>query len=64
MVSKKVTYKSMTRNDISNPFNKYSHQELLKLANVELFNGRYEIEQLYNGRIKVLAADNVSKKNK
>ncbi len=64
MASKKVTYKSKTRNDISNPFNKYSHQELLKIANVELFNGLYEIEHLNNGRIKVLAADKDPKKNK
>lgn len=64
MASKKVTYKSKTRNDISNPFNKYSHQELLKIANVELFNGRYEIEHLNNGRIRVLAADEDPKKNK
>ena len=52
MNQKKITYNPLTRNDISNKFNKISHQDLLKLANIELFNGIYEIEHLANGRIK------------
>lgn len=64
MASKKVTYHSKTRNDISNPYNNYSHQELLKIANVKVFNGRYEIEQLQNGRIKVIPSEKDSKKKK
>ena len=57
MALKKITYNLKTRNDISNPFNKYSHQELLKLANVQNFNGSYEIQKLNNGRINVKAID-------
>lgn len=62
MASKKITYNSKTRNDISNPFNKYSHQELLNLANVEFFNDNYEIQHLSNGRIKVHAVDKDKRK--
>ena len=52
MNQKKITYNSQTRNDISNKFNKFSHQDLLRMANIQVFKGIYEIEHLANGRIK------------
>lgn len=55
MPHKKIKYNPKTRNDISNPYNKYSHEELLRLANIQKFNGSYEIKQLDNGRIIVKA---------
>ncbi|MDV3460262.1 hypothetical protein CMT57_08150 [Elizabethkingia anophelis] len=55
MSLKKITYNSKTRNDISNPYHKFSHQDLLRLANISTFNGNFEIEKLHNGRIKVNA---------
>ena len=55
MTSKKVTYNPKTRKYFSNPFNKYSHKELLRLANVNTFDGNFEIERLHDGRIKVKA---------
>ncbi len=60
MNPKKITYNAKTRNDISNPFNKYSHQDLLKRANVKNFNGSFSIQQLENGRIKVIAIEKQS----
>lgn len=53
MTQKKISYKPKTRNDISNPFYKLSHNSLLKLGCVEVFNGKFEIQKLSNGRIKV-----------
>lgn len=64
MLSKKVTYKSKTRNDISNPFNKHSHEELLRLADVQDFKGSFDVQQLKNGRIKVKKIDKDFKKEK
>jgi len=58
---KKITYRPKTRNDISNNYNNIPHNELLKLANVQVYNGIYEIEKLPNGRIN---AKIPSKKNK
>ena len=49
----KILYKQKTRSDISNPFNKFTHDELLKKANVNNFNDDYEIEHLRNGKILV-----------
>lgn len=53
MTQKKISYNPKTRNDISNPFNKLSHDSLLKLGCVELFNGKFDVQKLSNGRIKV-----------
>ena len=58
MVTSKVTYNPKTREDFSNPYNKFSYEELRKLAHVEMFNGDFEIEKLPDGRIRV------KKKNK
>lgn len=64
MSLRKVTYNSKTRKDFSNPYAKYSHKELLRLGNVDTFNGNFKIERLQDGRIKVKAASksNSSKK--
>lgn len=53
MPGKKLTYNPKTRNDISNPYNKFSHEHLLKLGCVDMFNGKYVIETLSNGKIKI-----------
>jgi len=47
-------YQPKTKEDISNPYNKFSHDELLELANVEKFENRYNVVTLENGRILVL----------
>ncbi|MND90724.1 hypothetical protein D3C87_32360 [compost metagenome] len=50
----KITYNPKTRKDISNPFHNISHNELLKIANVQTFKeGTVSIERLPNGRIAV-----------
>lgn len=54
MTQKKISYNPKTRNDFSNPFNKLSYDGLLKLGCVELFNGKFEVKKLSNGRIKVV----------
>lgn len=54
MTAKKITYNPRTRNDISNPFNKFSHKSLLKLGCIGIFNEKFIIETLSNGRIKVI----------
>lgn len=53
MTQKKISYNPKSRNDISNPFNKFSHESLLKLGRIELFNGTFKVQKLSNGRIKV-----------
>lgn len=53
MKTKKVKSILKTRKDISNPHHNISHEELLKKANVELFDD-YIIEELPNGRIIVI----------
>lgn len=52
MKAKKVSYDQKNREDISNPYNKYSHADLLKMANIKQFD-KCEIIRLDNGRIKV-----------
>lgn len=61
MSAKKITYNTKTRNDISNPYGKYSYTQLLRKANVQNFNGSYEVKQLNNGRIKVQAIQRTKK---
>lgn len=61
MTSKKITYNPKTRNDISNPYNKFSHEDLLKLGCVDMFNGKFIIETLPSGRIKVIKKEKNSK---
>ena len=53
MKNKKITYNSKTRQDVSNPFNGMTHEQLLKNAKVQIFNGHYTINKLDNGRIVV-----------
>lgn len=48
----KVTYNKKTRQDISNPHNSMSHEELLKKAKVHKFI-KPKIVHLDNGRIKI-----------
>ncbi len=62
MSFKKITYNPKSRNDISNPYNKLSHDDLLRLGKVTLFNGNFIIQKLKNGRIKVLKGKDNNKK--
>ena len=48
--------------DFSNEFHRYSHDQLLVLANVQKFNGNYEVKKLPDGRIKVEATNKKKKK--
>lgn len=50
-MAKKITYNKKNRNTISNPNQGINHNELLKIANVKLFNGDYEIENREKGKI-------------
>lgn len=45
-----------TRSQLSNPNSHLTHDELLKKAGVKTFS-KYEIEDLGNGRIKVIPQD-------
>lgn len=47
----------ITRDDISNPYHKIPHGELLKRAGVVDLRGNYTIEKLPNGRIMVHPID-------
>lgn len=50
----KITNTAKTRAQLSNPNSGISHEELLNKAGVKTFTD-YEIEDLENGRIKVIA---------
>lgn len=45
-----ITFNRKTRKDLSNPYNKIPHSELLRLANVKTFK-EFDIEYLKNNRI-------------
>jgi len=62
VTKRKITYNSKTRMDFSNEFHRYSHDQLLVLANVQKFNGNYEVKKLPDGRIKVEATNKKKKK--
>ncbi|MGH1520550.1 hypothetical protein [Chryseobacterium sp. JK1] len=49
----KITNKAKTRAELSNPNFGIPHKELLKKAGVKTFT-EYEIEDLGNGRIKII----------
>ena len=55
------TYKPVNREDLSNPYNKISHNELLQKANIQIYNGNYQIKHLPNGKI-VVQPHNTKKK--
>ena len=51
MKKKSSTYKSITREKLSNPNKGCSHKDLLRKSKVKLFDNNYEVETLKNGRI-------------
>jgi len=57
MVNKKknIKYKPKSRNQISNQYYGISHEKLLRKANVKLFEGRFRIITLENGREQIVS---------
>jgi hypothetical protein len=51
---KKVKSNPKPRREISNPFHKHSHDELLLLAGINDISNSYKIEELRNGKIKMV----------
>ena len=53
MAQKKIISNKKTRRDMSNPFAGFSHNQLLKLANIKTYDKNFIIEKQQNGRIIV-----------
>lgn len=58
VMNKKVTFNKKTRKDMANPYNDFSHNKLLNIANIQKFNGEYIVEYLQNGKIIVKPTTN------
>lgn len=61
IMKKKITYQPLNREDISNPFRHIPYEERLKQSDVIDLRDNHTIEELPNGRIKVVPIDSNKK---